>query len=145
MIIELLKKYWQKPGIRQFIKFGIVGSSNAVVDFLVYFCISRSSEWWRHNYLLANVASFMIAVTWSFFWNKWWTFKNNQSSAKLHHQYLKFFIVSAGGLGWAELILFITVSSLGWLDLFGKFLAIFLVTFWNFFLNRLWTFKTKID
>lgn len=141
MILSLFKKYWQKEWFRQFFKFIIVGFSNVGVDFIVYFSITRSSAWWQKNYLLANVASFMVAVSWSFCWNKWWTFKENQKSVKLHHQYFKFFIVSIGGLCWAELILFTTVEKFGWLDLAGKVLAIFLVTFWNFTLNRWWTFK----
>jgi putative flippase GtrA len=141
MIINLFKKYWQKEWFRQFTKFVIVGFSNVAVDFLVYLFLTRRFDWWRENYLLANAFAFMVAVTWSFFWNRWWTFKNHESSAKLHHQYYKFLTVSAIGLGWTELILFITVDKFDWFDLYGKFLAIFLVTFWNFTLNRWWTFK----
>ena len=142
MVTKFIKHHWQKPGIRQFTKFVIIGFSNMMIDFFVYFLLTRSINWLQENYLIANVCSFSVAVTWSFFWNTRWTFKN-QNNGTVHSRYIKFFVISAMGLLWAELILFVSVDYFGLMDILGKLLAVFLVTFWNFFFNRWWTFSKK--
>ena len=142
-MLSYLKIWSQNKLFRQFFRFIIIGFSNVGVDFLIYFSLTRGFDWWRENYLLANMTSFVFAATWSFCWNKWWTFKNLQRS-NIHHQYVKFMIVSIGALCWSMLILWFSVSILNLSDIIGKLSAVVIVTFWNFFLHRWWTFKEKL-
>jgi len=121
--------------MKKFIKFCLVGVSNTLIDYGIYFLLTRG---FSLHYLLANFFSFSLAATWSFFWNKYWTFKNYQRG--IFSQYLKFFLVSLGGLFWSSLFLYFFVQILNLYDLISKILVIIIVVFWNFFLNKYWTF-----
>ncbi len=73
----LVQRLVQKKGVRQLVKFCIVGVSSLVIDLLVF------------NLLLDHVApigalaaAFVAGVANSFFWNSRWTFHGNQRNLK---------------------------------------------------------------
>ncbi|MFA6428780.1 MAG: GtrA family protein [Candidatus Buchananbacteria bacterium] len=121
--------------IKQFIKFCLVGFSNLLIDFSVYFITTR---FFNFSIILANTCSFVLAVSWSFWLNKKWTFGND--SQNHHQQYYKFFVINILGMVWQTTILYCLVSYAGWYDLIAKGFAVVLVTFWNFGLSRYWVF-----
>lgn len=126
----------KRPGLAQFIKFSVVGVSNTILDFGVYYVFTRKVGL---HYLPSNVISFTTAATWSYIINRNWTFRDTTS--RVHTQYLKFLIVSVIGLGLTSLLLYFFVGHLHLHDLVGKALAVIIVLVWNFTLNRLWTFR----
>jgi len=126
-----------RPTLRQFIKFGLVGGINTVLDFGVYLALTR---WLDLHYLVANLVAFILAASSSFILNKYWTFRDNRL-AGLTFQYLKFLIVSTVGAALTELTLFALVHFAGWPDIVAKIMAIGVVMFWNFFANKHWTFR----
>jgi len=146
-------------GLIQFIKFGIVGVSNTAVDWIVYYIVA--------GYIITAVSakptvkaiSFLVAVLNSYLWNTIWTFKKeynqsvkNSDSAK-KSIFFKFFIVSL--IGWAvnyfvfKLILDgftfsnleILSRSISTQDLYPLIAASAAAVIWNFFANKLWTYK----
>ena len=121
--------------MRQFIRFCIVGFSTTAVDFSIYLVLTRVA---KLQYLLANLIAVLIAIIWSYYWNRRYTFKSKEKALKL--QFSKFFVVSTIGLGLNELILFLLVN-FGLNDIFAKMCAVGIVLFWNFFINKFWTFK----
>jgi putative flippase GtrA len=127
----------EREGIRQFIKFGIVGVGNTLVDFLVYFLLTRYFDFY---YLVANAVSFIMAATLSFTLNKFWTFRDRRRHV-IKGQYAKFIVVSTIGAILAEGTLFIFVHFFGVHDLLAKLLVVTIVVFWNFFANKFWTFR----
>jgi len=140
-MIKLVNRYLSKyPGLKQFIKFCIVGTFNTFLDFGIYTSLTRLIGFFGHYYLIANFISFSCAVTSSFFLNKHWTFQNKEKK-RAHIQYGKFWIVSGFGLGGNELILFILVRYFGVYDLLAKAIATGIILFWNFFMNKYWTFR----
>ena len=58
-----------------------------------------------------------------------------------HIQYSKFLIVSIGGLILSQRIFIFGVHYLKISDILTKLAAVVIVTFWNFALNKLWTFR----
>lgn len=134
----LIKNFFQKPIIRQFIKFCLVGSFNAFLDYFIYISLTRL---FFFHYLLANLISFFITVCVSFILNKKWTFRDKDSKVGL--QYAKFWIMAVCGLGFNELILFLLVRYFNVYDLLAKTVAIGIVLFWNFFVGRYWVFKNS--
>jgi len=124
------------PILKQFIKFCLVGFSNTVIDFLVYLILTR---FFLIYFIIANIFSFLIAATWSFILNKYWTFRNKEKRIK--SQYIKFLIISTLGLILNTFFLYILVSYWGFYDLLAKAIAIIIVLFWNFGMNRFWTFR----
>lgn len=119
----------------QFIKFCLVGFSNLVIDFSVYFFATRVFHLY---FVLANVCSFAVAISWSFWLNKRWTFRNDNRD---YRQYLKFFIINVSGMLWQTTLLYLLVTVWRWHDLLAKGLAVVIVTFWNFSLSRWWAFR----
>jgi putative flippase GtrA len=145
---SVLGELAQREGVRQFIKFCIIGVSSFVIDasiasFLVYSL--------NLNPTLSKAISFLFAVTNGFIWNSRWTFRG-MGSGKKHEMYVKF--VTVNGIGFVLNILLF--KSVLWMFT-GRFIgqgtpnklhfaiamgtAAICVAFWNFLANRSWTFK----
>lgn len=139
---------WQRPGIRQFIKFCLIGFSSMIIDvgLAKYLTYQVGLHW-----IIAQTISFAFAVTNGFIWNSLWTFRG-MGSGKRHEQYGKFVAVNIVGLG---LNLFIMKSVFFFFTghiihqgnpdpahwNIAKGTAVVLVSMWNFFANKHWTFK----
>ena len=143
-IIHNIKNHEQirkRPYIKQFVKFAIIGTVNTFIDFGIYFGLTRSSEFWEAHYLWANLIAFMTAATSSYIFNKNWTFRDKNKKVRI--QFSKFLLVSATGLILNETILYLLVKHAELYDLLAKVLAVGVVLFWNFTINKLWTFKPQ--
>ncbi len=134
----LIKLIWRTEIYRQFIKFCLVGSANAIIDYTVYLMLSRIIGLY---FLYANIIAILTAMTFSFIFNKYWTFQNQEKQIK--KQYFKFIIVNIIYFFLNNSIVFGLVRFLKVYDLLAKIVAIFVGLFWNFFANRYWTFKTN--
>lgn len=129
------------PVSKEFIKFSIVGISNISIDFLIYLLLTRETVFFSQHLLFANILSFIVASFNSYYWNKSWTFRDNNKNHRI--LYTKFLAVSIGGLIIAQLIFFIGVHYLNIYDILVKILASAIAISWNFLLNKLWTFTKK--
>lgn len=123
-------------GARQFVKFCLVGASNVTIDFSVFLLLTGLA---RLHYLQANVGSFFVAVSWSFFANRRWTFRHAEGDARA--QYLRFALTNLGGLLIQSSLLYLLHERAGLDVRLAKLFAIFVTTFWNFFLTKFWTFR----
>jgi putative flippase GtrA len=137
----------------RFMKFAVVGTIGAVVDFGVF---NLLSTFLGVNPVLASMISFITAVSSNFTWNRFWTYPDSRSK-HLKHQIGQFAIVSTIGLtirtpifAWlegllghiletAKLSLPISASVLG--HNLALAVSIGIVMIWNFFLNRYWTYN----
>jgi len=85
----------KKADIWQFLRFCVVGTSNAVIDFgvlnLLLWLYPTSDIWITLGY---NSVAVLLAATNSFFWNKYWTF---QQRNPISFQEIYRFIVVASG------------------------------------------------
>lgn len=130
-----MKELIQRRGVRQFIKFGIVGLSSTVIDWSIFYLLNHYSIY----YLTAKVMSFSVAVINSFIWNRRWTFRSQDSNR--NKEFFKFLIISLVGLSINALIMYIAVSVLGTRKIIGLIFATGITTFWNFLANKFYTFK----
>lgn len=151
--------------VNRFLKFSVVGGMGAVVDFgsfnLLANVLGVAS-------IVASIISFSAAVTSNFLWNRYWTYPDSRSKP-VSQQVIQFTTVNLVGLvirtpifAFSEepLILFSeniipaaqsilpkSVATLGFLNatVLGRNLALALavvvVLFWNFFINRIWTYS----
>ena len=144
----------------RFCKFGIVGAVGAAVDFVVLNIMKLLFEgigfgvgWFAVvepdviQLAAANTISFSAAVLSNFTWNRLWTFPESRERP-LGSQLVQFSIVNV--LGWA-----INTGLLLVMDQYvfqnfvserlsynlAKAFAIGVVLFWNFGINRLWTYR----
>ncbi len=122
----------------QFARYVLVGVVNTVMDFGIYAGLTRGFDFWEENYLLANAITFLIVVSWSYFWNKHWTFKNKEK--KHAKQFSKFVFATFGGIMLAEIILFMGVEWFDLNDLIAKLVAGPAVVLWNFSAYRFFAF-----
>jgi len=131
----------QKEIVR-FVKFATVGAIGTVLDFgvlnLLILALGFSKFW-------ANTYSFSAAVLSNFIWNRFWTFPESRQES-LVPQFIQFCVVSIGGyiinqtifLGLDRLVFHIW-GTLGYN--IAKAIAILIVLFWNFGINRIWTYR----
>ena len=131
-----------KKNVNQFIRFGMVGVCNTVIDFLIFWILHTFFD---VNKYYAQIVSYCISVLNSYAMNKKFTFKVDEkaNAAAL----LKFFTVNLVSLS-ASLLVFrlldgIIVTGYGSkIDALAiKILATFVVTTINFLGSKLWVFK----
>jgi putative flippase GtrA len=126
----------------RFVKFGIVGAIGAVVDFGVLnlgIQVFGLAKW------LANTFSFSAAVLSNFTWNRLWTFPESRERA-VGRQLGQFLLVNLVGYGINQLIFlsldaYVFASWGTWGYNLSKAIAIGVVMFWNFGINRIWTYR----
>jgi putative flippase GtrA len=138
----------------RFLKFAVVGIIGAVVDFgianlLVYV--------FHVNLVIAGTISFICAIISNFVWNRLWTYPDSRSKS-IVSQFVQFSIISVMGLAiripilkFGEPLLFRFFENLPFQipiftpDFLAKnftlAIAVIIVMFWNFFVNRYITYS----
>ena len=163
-----LNSLTQRRGVRQFIKFGIVGASSSVINFGLSNLFHYKLDW---PLVPALTVAFFLSVLNGFFWNRHWTFKEARGKPA-HTQSLQFLVVNIVGwiLNTSIVVLIVAHFKSHGNGLFGNpaefqrivtamvtntgkheygpllfngalLIATGVVVFWNFFANRKWTFK----
>lgn len=140
--------------LTRFFKFMIVGVIGAVVDFGTLYVLHTLVGL---PIVLANTCSFTAAVLSNFLWNRYWTYPDSRSKP-IRTQLVQFFAVNV--VGWLintsilVLLRYPCASLISRLALVGdsdtaykfgynlaKAIATVIVMFWNFFINRFWTYS----
>ena len=140
-----LRQIAQKRGVRQLAKFAIVGTSSTIVNFAV---LNLMLILLHQNKYVAVTVAFLVSVVNGYVWNKRWTFREAQAKA-VHAQFTQFLLVNL--VSWGLDLLFVRLISVPLEnDLhvsmvkatnLAQLVATGVLVFWNFFANRLWTFK----
>lgn len=136
----------------RFLRFALVGVVGAVVDFGTYTLLH---DLFGVMPVLASVCSFLAAVVSNFTWNRYWTYPDSRTK-QISHQVMQFTVVSAIGLGirtpifavlerpFSEFFSRTSAMPLLPMDFLGDKMAlavaVIVVMFWNFFVNRYWTY-----
>ncbi len=121
----------------QFIKFVLVGCSNALITLLVYYAIVLAFG--KSAYLAGQTVGYIAGIFNSFFWNSRFVFSaqqasNKQAFVKMCVCYGATYFVQTG-----LLYLFVSVWSMS--EFLAPILAILITTPINFALNKLWAFR----
>jgi len=136
----VLRLAYRRNIVQQFIRFAIIGATCALIDWAVFFLIKALTGWQSQDLKqVTKGISFVVAATVSYLLNRSWTFQS--TSRVLSSQAIKFFFVATIGLGLNNLLFYFMTGILKLVDIWGLVIATGLVTFWNFFANRLWTFR----
>jgi dolichol-phosphate mannosyltransferase len=124
--------------VKRFLRFGVVGLSGVFVDFVVFYLLNDPSTLgWGLTRSKALAAQ--TAIINNFLWNDGWTFKDlarHQPGwpARLR-RFLKFNLICLAGLVLNILILNILFNVFGVNRYIANFIAIAMVTLWNFWVN----------
>ena len=127
----------------RFIKFALVGTLGAVIDFGVLNILVLS---FGVPKVWANTCSFTAAVVSNFTWNRLWSFPESRQRP-IRTQLPQFALVNVIGLAINQAV-FLGLDHYVFGPLFGrlgynlaKAVAIIIVLFWNYGINRIWTYK----
>jgi putative flippase GtrA len=122
---------------RQLAKFCTVGASGYVVNLAVFSTLVLGAGW---HHQLAATASFLVAVTNNYTWNRLWTFRGQRGHVA--YQGIRFLIVAVCALV-ANLVVLETLVWIGFEKVPAQATAIILVMPLNFVGNKLWSFRRK--
>jgi len=123
--------------ILKMLRFGIVGLSGMGVDFGITYLLKEKLK--VHKYI-ANSTGFTVAAISNYLFNRIWTFQS--SSPEVVSQLLRFLVFALLGLALNNLVIFLLTDSRIRLNFYlAKAAAIFIVFFWNFFMNYFFTFS----
>ena len=129
----------------RFFKFAAVGAFGAVVDFVV---LNLLVQLVGLSALYANPFSFSAAVISNFTWNRLWSFPESRERALLP-QFGQFALINIVGLSINQFIMWLMLNYIlpftaidHPLDYnLAKAIAIGIVLFWNFGINRITTYR----
>lgn len=165
LIVNIAGRYGINPKeAERFAKFLVVGSIGFILDFgtltflvevvdLPGLIAENTALPETFGLILANTISFSLAVLSNFTLNRYWTYPESRTKRK-RIQLPQFAAVSIAGLiinnailalttplfeNLIELVKFLPDSIDGYMP--AKILATIVVLFWNFFVNRYWTFR----
>jgi len=139
----------------RFIKFCVVGALGALVDLGSFHLFNTFLPL---TPVTAQALSFTAAITSNFLWNRYWTYPDSRSKP-VYSQVVSFFVVNVIGLAIRTPIFtyleeplrqlfdslailplsILTADRLGYTFALG--VAVVVVMFWNFFINRMWTYS----
>ncbi|HLK11392.1 MAG TPA: GtrA family protein [Candidatus Binatia bacterium] len=141
----------RRTGVRQLVKFCLVGVTSTVIDkgvlWLLLNDLAPSVPWWA-----SATFSFALAVTNGFVWNRLWTFRA-RAHGSAGGQYSRFFAVNLVGLvlnlGLTKAFLVVFTGRLLHLEgnpdartvVIASLSAVPFVTLWNFGASKYWTFR----
>lgn len=118
-----------------FIKFGIVGISNTLVNWIIFFILNSIGVY----YIISNIIAYIIATANSYFWNSKWVFKNKKENKM--KTTLKFILLNIIGLILNSIILYVLVDLFNIDKMISLIIATGIIMIINYFINKLWVFK----
>lgn len=139
----------------RFLRFAVVGIIGAVVDFGTF---NLLTNFVGLSAVVASIFSFVAAIISNFTWNRYWTYPDSRSKP-LGAQLIQFSFVSILGLLIRTPIIALlepffyrifsnfAVFPLGFITAeftannLALAIAVIVVMFWNFFINRYWTYS----
>ncbi len=157
--VSLFAKDNQREVVR-FLKFAVVGTIGAVIDFGTLNLLVQVAGFPK---VAANSCSFTVAVISNFIWNRLWVYPETRRDP-LTKQFVQFFFVNVAGLALNTMIFYgadrwllgeaglfaglvsaaalaVGMSHFDFAYNGAKIMATAVVLFWNFFVNRFWTFS----
>lgn len=156
-IIRLIQAF----DLKKFVKFGLIGVLNTLVDFGVYYVMDRwvigegpalalLGTTFTIGPYISNAVAYVVANIHSFVWNKFWTFQKRDRITK--GEAGRYLATSAGYLliSTVSLALFIQALSLpvlaglvpeGWVNMLAKVPTACITIFYNYLMNKFWVFK----
>jgi putative flippase GtrA len=158
----------QNKEVERFLKFAVVGIIGAIIDYATYTILNRLG-WFDSVTVplpfglmltglgISGTIALTLAVISNFIWNRYWTYPDSRSKP-LMLQLLLFFAINVVGVfiripviellskPFANIALSILPhlpqSTASWLGETGSWgLAVVIVMFWNFFVNRYLTYN----
>lgn len=129
-IMKLIKKY------EEIIKYLIVGVLTTIISIGIYFILRNVNV----NYQVANIISWVCAVTFAYFTNKYFVFQNKEKSLI---EFIKFVEYRLLSLVIEIFAMYALVDMIGINDRVSKIVVQIIVQVLNYIFSKLLVFKKK--
>ena len=130
---DLIKTLYQK--FHHLILYGIIGSFSSGLDFAIYTVLVQVLG---VHYIMANCVSVVAGISTSFILNRNYNFKVKDKTGR---RFGIFLCVGFTGLLLSNLILYTCINTFALNKIVSKLLSIVLVVFFQFLVNKYFTFK----
>lgn len=125
--------------LKELFKYGIIGVLTTIINVISYYFFV---DILKINYIISTILSWLIAVIFAFWGNKYVVFENNQS--KNLWKELNYFILTRCTTGIIDiLIMFLGVELLKSNDFIIKIISNIIVIILNYILAKVFVFKQK--
>ena len=122
-------------GVIRFVKFGMVGVINTLVNWIIFFILNALGMY----YILANIIAYILGTVNSYLWNTLWVFKYKDKAST--ETTIKFIILNLIGLGLNTGILYVLVDLCNLNKFIGLVITTGIVMIINYVVNKLWVFS----
>ena len=123
--------------LTQFARFMAVGAVGTVVHYTILILLVEKME---VSAVLGSSVGAIAGAFVNYFLNYYYTFRSNRRHAKA---IVQFYIVAGSGFLLNALSMWIMVDVLDIYYLLGQLVTTGIVLLWNFWLNRIWTFRSR--
>lgn len=130
---DLIKTLYHK--FHHLILYGIIGSFSSGLDFAIYTVLVQVLG---VHYIMANCVSVVAGISTSFILNRNYNFKVKDKTGR---RFGIFLCVGFTGLLLSNLILYTCINTFALNKIVSKLLSIVLVVFFQFLVNKYFTFK----
>jgi dolichol-phosphate mannosyltransferase len=135
-VLAAIRRILGAESISEIVRFGLVGASGVLVNTGVLYALHGTAGW---PLIPASVLAVEAAIFNNFLWNDRWTFKARDGTP---YRFIRFNLVSLGGLVVNTVILAVLVALTGIHYLVANLIAIAVAMAWNFAANSRWTWRT---
>jgi putative flippase GtrA len=125
----------------QFIKFGVVGFSNTIISYAIYYALVYVNV----HYIAANIAAFAVGALNSFFWNNKYVFKKHDNEKRDTRSVLVKTYISYAftGLVLSNILMYVLVDMLRVSKYLAPVFCLAVTIPLNFVLNKMWAFRDR--
>ena len=132
-----------KTNIQQFLSYFAVGGTAALIEWICFFLLDRAGV----SYIIATIISFVVATLANWFLGRTFTFKESAYKNKKIKEIVLVFFVSAIGLAFNLLLMYLFVDIIrlnkGILKTGAKIVSTGIVFIWNYLSRKLWIYRTE--
>lgn len=140
---ELALKYYKKyDEIINYLIFGVLTTVVTIITYAIFtntFLSSKSAL----DIQIANVLSWIIAVTFAYLTNRKYVFKSKVQGSKHIKEIINFFLARISSLLVEMLFMYVTVTVLSYNDFICKIIAQAIVIIFNYVCSKLIIFKKE--
>lgn len=136
-----LKKLLKKLLNRELVIYAIAGVMTTAVNMVTYYLLCYGAV---INHLIANIIAWIIAVTFAYYVNAGWVFRDKRNGIKEESlKIMKFFVARLLSLGVEEGGLLLFVSLLGWNNMMVKAGLAVVVIILNYICSKFYVFNNE--
>ncbi|MFT4147599.1 MAG: GtrA family protein [Micrococcaceae bacterium] len=144
--VQSFQRLWDLV-LKEAAKFGVVGGIAFIIDSGIYLALLHSQM--GHKPLVDKTISSVIATIFSYYANRYWTFKGATADSKTK-EFIMFFLMNGVAIIISLLCVAISHYVLGYTSktadfISGSVIGLILGTIFRFFAYRTWVFKKELD